>query len=64
MSYNINLSMGASAIERSNKLKKTLQEQLDFAEERLIQATNNGASEEQWRWSGYRQALRFIQSEL
>jgi hypothetical protein len=46
------------------KLKKTLQEQLDFAEGRLIEATNQQVQDEMYKWSGYIQALRFIKSEL
>ena len=49
---------------RYEHLQKALQEQLDFAEGRLIEATNQGVTDEQNKWCGYCQALRFIQSEL
>ncbi len=54
----------SGAVDYRHRIRKTLQEQLDFAEGRLIEATNQGVTDEQWKWQGYVQALRFIQSEL
>ncbi len=54
-----------SAVDLYRKsLSEKLQEQLNFSEERLIQATNQGAIDEQYKWSGYIQALRFIKSKI
>jgi protein-disulfide isomerase-like protein with CxxC motif len=60
-------NMGMKMFQILNKvetLKKTLKEQMDFAEGRLIEATNQQVQDEIYKWSGYIQALRFIQSEL
>ncbi|MEB3151178.1 MAG: hypothetical protein VKL60_19435 [Sphaerospermopsis sp.] len=52
------------AIEKSHKLSTIIDHQLSFADQRLIEATNAGIIDEQHKWSGYRQALLFVQSEL
>ncbi len=54
----------SGAVDYRAKIRKVLREQLDFAEGRLIQATNQEVYDEKLKWSGYIQALRFIQSEL
>lgn len=46
------------------KFRKSINEQEEFAEKRLIEATNQGARDEQYKWSGYLQGIRFVKSEL
>lgn len=69
MSYNEGsedymFNMANKLIDDNRKFIKKIDEQLAFAESRLIDATNQGVREEQLKWSGYIQGLRFVISEL